>query len=73
MSNHSVPKHLSKDSRAWLRSIFDQFELEDYHASLAVLSAESLDRGAERNILVEHIAHGVDEDALWLLPLQRNT
>ncbi len=27
--------------------------------------------GVYRDVLVEHVAHGIDEDSLWLLPMER--
>ncbi|MGX1786132.1 P27 family phage terminase small subunit [Bosea sp. NPDC055332] len=40
----NVPKHLRKDTQAWIKSLISEFELEEHHFKLLVSAAESWDR-----------------------------
>ena len=42
-----APRHLRKATRRWWESVMSGFELEDHHARLLTLAAESWDRCVE--------------------------
>lgn len=52
---NGAPKHLSRASRAWYRSVLADYELEPHHVKLLLLAAESFDRATEaREAITKH-------------------
>jgi hypothetical protein len=51
----TIPKHLEPPTRKWVKSVLDDYELEDHHIHLLILAAEALDRSnAARKLIDEH-------------------
>jgi phage terminase small subunit len=49
-----APRHLSRTSRTWYRTVLADFDLEPHHIRLLQLAAEAWDRGQEaRQLLAE--------------------
>jgi hypothetical protein len=49
----AIPRHLSPNTRKWVRGIIDQYELESHHLKILFSAGEALDRIAEARRQIE--------------------
>lgn len=49
---HDIPTHLAPDTRKWVRSILDDFDLESPEIRLLILTATAWDRAEEARKLI---------------------
>ena len=46
-SQPKAPKHLKPATRAWVRTVLSDYEMEGHHHRMLVLAAETYDRACE--------------------------
>jgi P27 family predicted phage terminase small subunit len=50
--NYPIPKHLRKETRAWVKGLLSDFDLESHHYKILVKAAEAHDRGEQAREVV---------------------
>lgn len=47
MSKRTIPKHLTASTRKWVKSVIDDYELQDHQFHILLLAAGALDRAEQ--------------------------
>lgn len=53
MSQPKAPPHLSRATKAWWRSVLEDYQLEPHHRHLLTLACEAWDRGQEARAVID--------------------
>ena len=60
MKKKAIPQHLAASTRKWVKSVCDNYELEDHQFHLLILAGEALDRSEQARLEIQ--ANGMTFD-----------